>query len=340
MGTKLQIMNAECQMWTVQMDPNVTIAELKQKAFEKFYNSANIDINWDAFRVVHPSEFRTLSDTHTIHDEKLKDHDILLLVRRRSLVEEPLTMDVELKGPTQADIDEATRDLPLSDSLPGPSGGAQPQAGATFQSWSEGDFQLELRKILISLISVMSTLLKGNPDAETVCREMHAKVQNRLAHCSNRPIPGTSFTYPPPPEIDMTPLGIVAGILELKKREFRPNQSALESLRAMGYQDAEIVDALRVGKNSKMHASHWLLSDDREIAEDRVRGLDPESRLLNSIVTNPIIRLGINNPKTLQAFLGIIESSGSATLWLSDPDTAPVLSAIFKLYHADKHVLN
>jgi len=50
MGTKLQVMNAEGQVWNVQMDPNITIAELKQKAFEKFYNAANIDVSWDAFR--------------------------------------------------------------------------------------------------------------------------------------------------------------------------------------------------------------------------------------------------------------------------------------------------
>jgi len=169
---------------------------------------------------------------------------------------------------------------------------------------------------------------------------MHAKVLNRLAHCSNRPVTGTTFTYPRPPKIEMTPLGIVTGLIELKKREFRPNQAYLDSFRAMGYQDPEIVDALRVGKNSRINASNWLLSEERVILEDIASGLDPSSRLLNSLVTNPVVRLGFKNPKILQAFLGIVESSSSATLWLSDPDTAPVLSTIFKLYHSDKHMSN
>jgi len=90
--------------------------------------------------VVQPSEFRTLVDTHAIHDEKLKDNDILLLVRRRSLVEEPLTMDIELKAPTQADIDAATSELPTVES--GSSGVTSTQTGTASQTWSEGDVGL------------------------------------------------------------------------------------------------------------------------------------------------------------------------------------------------------
>jgi len=35
----------------------------------------------------------------------------------------------------------------------------------------------------------------------------------------------------------------------------------------------------------------------------------------------------------------MLESPSSANMWISDPDASPVLSQIFKTYHAEKHAL-
>jgi hypothetical protein len=39
------------------------------------------------------------------------------------------------------------------------------------------------------------------------------------------------------------------------------------------------------------------------------------------------------------AFLSMLESPSSASNWINDPDASPVLSQIFKTYHAEKHAL-
>ena len=167
---------------------------------------------------------------------------------------------------------------------------------------------------------------------------MHAKVKNRLAHACLKPIEGTSFQYPAPPQFDSTPEGIIIGLIEVRKREFRPHPPVLEALKSMGYKEREIVDALRASRNSKAAATVWLSGKERIVPDDSANGLDTNSRLFAALVANPTIRLGLSNPKTLLAFLGIVESPTSANLWITAPDTAPVLSSILKLYHAEKHM--
>lgn len=61
---------------------------------------------------MHPQQFRTLADTHTLHEEKVKGEDVLLFIRRRSLINEPVALDADLKGPTLEEIIAATRSLP------------------------------------------------------------------------------------------------------------------------------------------------------------------------------------------------------------------------------------
>jgi Kip1 ubiquitination-promoting complex protein 2 len=39
------------------------------------------------------------------------------------------------------------------------------------------------------------------------------------------------------------------------------------------------------------------------------------------------------------AFLSMLESPSSVNMWINDPDASPVLSQIFKTYHAEKHAL-
>lgn len=196
----------------------------------------------------------------------------------------------------------------------------------------------------------MGRLLRANEDATLIVEEMHGRIKNRLKAVASKPVEGTNFTYPSLSKEEnfpaCTPEGIVMGLVEVKKREFRPNPKALESLREMGFKDEEIVEALRQNKNGKDAACEWLISgkgrkgtavDLVQNNVDDVTGLDQSSHLFMALVNAPVVRLGLNSPKTLLAFLNILESPQSANTWLNDQDTAPVLSAIFKIYHAEKH---
>ncbi len=61
--------------------------------------------------------------------------------------------------------------------------------------------------------------------------------------------------YPPAPEIVNTPLGIVGGLAQVRKREFRPNIKAVDALKEMGFKEEQIIEALRATKNIKDAAS-------------------------------------------------------------------------------------
>jgi len=168
---------------------------------------------------------------------------------------------------------------------------------------------------------------------------MNVRLKNRLTHAAaTKPIEGSAFEYPAAPPIEPSPMGIVHGLREVRKREFRPNMKAVEALREMGFTDEKIIEALRATKNSKDAACEFILSG-KSVSEDQEddKGLDQNTPLFKALASNPTVRLGLNNPKMLYAFLNILESPPSANIWLNDSDTAPVLSAIFKIYHAEKN---
>lgn len=43
----------------------------------------------------------------------------------------------------------------------------------------------------------------------------------------------------------------------------------------------------------------WLLGDRRPSPEELDKGIDPESPLFQAILDNPVVQLGLTNPKTL-----------------------------------------
>ena len=121
----------------------------------------------------------------------------------------------------------------------------------------------------------MATLLRGNTEADLICKEvstrrrsigffilghrsyifniyfkMHARLKHRLA-ASAKHQQQEGIQPTPAPEIECTPMGIVRGLVEAKRREFRPNQKAMENLREMGFADEDIISALRACKNNK-----------------------------------------------------------------------------------------
>lgn len=135
--------------------------------------------------------------------------------------------------------------------------------------------------------------------------------------------------------------GIVNAMLECfqeyKRKDFKPNKKAMSNLKEMGFSETTILDALRIHSNSQEAACEWLLGDRRPKPIDLQVGLDTSSAIYRSIVSNPVVQLGLCSPKTLLAMLQMLENPGCASRWLNDSDTAPILSQIFRIYHAEKH---
>ncbi|XP_068594426.1 ubiquitin-associated domain-containing protein 1 [Brachionichthys hirsutus] len=116
-----------------------------------------------------------------------------------------------------------------------------------------------------------------------------------------------------------------------RKREFRPDSRAVIALMEMGFDEKEVVDALRVN-NQQDAACEWLLGDRKPSPEDMDKGIDTSSPLFQAILENPVVQLGLTNPKTLLAFEDMLENPLNSTQWMNDPETGPVMLQISRIF--------
>ncbi|XP_018615618.1 ubiquitin-associated domain-containing protein 1 isoform X2 [Scleropages formosus] len=117
-----------------------------------------------------------------------------------------------------------------------------------------------------------------------------------------------------------------------RKREFRPDARAVVALMEMGFDEKEVVDALRVNNNQQDAACDWLLGDRKPSPEDLDKGIDTNSPLFQAILENPVVQLGLTNPKTLLAFEDMLENPLNSTQWMNDPETGPVMLQISRIF--------
>ncbi|KAI1904766.1 hypothetical protein AGOR_G00009070 [Albula goreensis] len=117
-----------------------------------------------------------------------------------------------------------------------------------------------------------------------------------------------------------------------RKREFRPDSRAVIALMEMGFDEKEVIDALRVNNNQQDAACDWLLGDRKPSPEDLDKGIDTNSPLFQAILENPVVQLGLTNPKTLLAFEDMLENPLNSTQWMNDPETGPVMLQISRIF--------
>ncbi|XP_036983614.1 ubiquitin-associated domain-containing protein 1 isoform X2 [Artibeus jamaicensis] len=117
-----------------------------------------------------------------------------------------------------------------------------------------------------------------------------------------------------------------------RKRAFRADSRAVISLMEMGFDEKEVVDALRVNNNQQNAACEWLLGDRKPSPEELDTGIDPDSPLFQAILDNPVVQLGLTNPKTLLAFEDMLENPLNSTQWMNDPETGPVMLQISRIF--------
>ncbi|XP_066569134.1 ubiquitin-associated domain-containing protein 1 [Amia ocellicauda] len=117
-----------------------------------------------------------------------------------------------------------------------------------------------------------------------------------------------------------------------RKREFRPDSRAVIALMEMGFDEKEVIDALRVNNNQQDAACDWLLGDRKPSPEELDKGIDTNSPLFQAILENPVVQLGLTNPKTLLAFEDMLENPLNSTQWMNDPETGPVMLQISRIF--------
>ncbi|XP_039306989.1 ubiquitin-associated domain-containing protein 1 isoform X2 [Solenopsis invicta] len=127
---------------------------------------------------------------------------------------------------------------------------------------------------------------------------------------------------------------------QYKKMEFKPNKRAMRSLVEMGFDEKNVIGALKVTGNDQANACEWLLGERRRSLQDLDEGLESDGLIYKAIMSNPHIQLSLTKPKMLLAYLSMIETPTSANAWINDPEISPVLSQISKTYHTEKHAIH
>ncbi|XP_025075026.1 ubiquitin-associated domain-containing protein 1 [Pogonomyrmex barbatus] len=127
---------------------------------------------------------------------------------------------------------------------------------------------------------------------------------------------------------------------QYKKMEFKPNKRAMRSLVEMGFDEKNVIGALKVTGNDQANACEWLLGERRRSLQDLDEGLESDGLIYKAIMSNPHIQLSLTNPKMLLAYLSMIETPASTNVWINDPEVSPVLSQISKTYHTEKHAIH
>lgn len=127
---------------------------------------------------------------------------------------------------------------------------------------------------------------------------------------------------------------------QYKKMEFKPNKKAVRSLVEMGFDEKNIVGALKITGNDQANACEWLLGERRRSLQDLDEGLESDGLIYKAIMSNPHIQLSLTKPKMLLAYLSMIETPASANIWINDPEISPMLGQISKTYHTEKHAIH
>ncbi|KAK3586987.1 hypothetical protein CHS0354_026703 [Potamilus streckersoni] len=130
---------------------------------------------------------------------------------------------------------------------------------------------------------------------------------------------------------------ILQSLRAYKKREFTANPKALQHLIEMGFDEKDATEALRLSRNDREAACEWLLGDRKQRPDDVDKGLDTDGPIYKAIMANPTVQLGLNNPRCLLAFIQMLEQPHTASQWLNDAETAPVLIQVSRIYHAEKN---
>lgn len=124
-----------------------------------------------------------------------------------------------------------------------------------------------------------------------------------------------------------------------KRQEFKPDSSVMQNLLEMGFEEDDVIDAMRNHGNRQEEACEWLLSrgDSPPSEPDVSEGLDVNGAVYKAILSNHIIQLALSNPKTLIALLQILENPNTMQHWLQDAELSPMLLQVSRIYHSEKY---
>jgi len=318
-----------------------------------------------SYKVILLSPRRVLEDQRTIEQEGILEDDHFVVCPKRRNVMSPFRKSTSYssKGPDIAHIKKCT------EYLGDEKGSAATNPGLGYAGMF--DFFGELKRILVSLTEVASLVQhvsgeEAGSEVDAMDTDDSIDVQidplclkkltdmgfsesrGRKALIVNRMCPVQAMEWLLQHENDedidkaLTPDEIATFLPEkvgrrgkrgvFKKREFTPNARALVSLKEMGFDEKDVLEALKVSANNQERALDWLLGSDRPAADQNPDGgLDPTSPLYTAIMDHPVVQLGMTNPRILHAFEDMLENPNNSGQYINDPEIGPVLLQISRI---------
>ncbi|XP_071157027.1 ubiquitin-associated domain-containing protein 1-like isoform X2 [Mytilus edulis] len=376
-GMRIRICHMDGRNYVIDLNSNIKIDELKIMSLSHFNDPAESIKTSLYHKVLLARTGQVLSEEKTISEEGVKENDELLLLKKR-LTPSPLESkdglkDESRKGPTAEEIKEITGELSATKRGPQPE-----VSNDDFHSELQKILValVELSQKLLCMNPDVSKLFKGAEGLSNETEVMadkdlvkqltdmgfsESKVTKALEQTKNSfnsamewllqhaldPEPentqedqvegATGITLPETIKED-THQSNLQSLRALGKKEFKPNPQALLNLVEMGFDEAEVIEALKVSRNEQNGACEWLLGDRKtRIEESEPEGLDSSSQMYKALVSNPNVQLGLNNPRCLLAMIQLLESPLTLHQWLSDPETGPFIVHITRIYHSWKY---
>ncbi|XP_031562512.1 ubiquitin-associated domain-containing protein 1-like [Actinia tenebrosa] len=362
---QIKVTNASGKEVALTVSCKDRVAVVKDKALGgEFYKDSS------SYKLVIGKCRRILDDGKSLEEEGVQEDDELVLLKRRQNTNEDKNQKrVSSKGPDIATIQRLTLKLEArkkEETPPSSSGGSIDfntelrrilvsliDSSLLLQSIDEYDEEGNLYKGTSNAEASSSSSgdktdegLKGridddefavNPEILKQFTDMgftEAKATKALRIHRMSPMQAMEWLlqHESDPDLDESePLTVGYSRTRRKRREFTPNPRAVENLKEMGFQEEDILVALKVTGNNQEAACDWLLGDKKCGVVNIDEGLDQDSPMYKAIMENPMVQLGLYNPRILAAFEDMLESPTNSGMYISDPETGPVLLQISRI---------
>ncbi|XP_076093520.1 ubiquitin-associated domain-containing protein 1-like isoform X3 [Mytilus galloprovincialis] len=377
-GMRIRICHMDGRNYVIDLNSNIKIDELKIMSLSHFNDPAESIKTSLYHKVLLVRTGQVLSEEKTISEEGVKENDELLLLKKRltpsPLESKDGLKDESRKGPTAEEIKEITGELSATKRGPQPEVSnddfhselqkilvalvelsqkllcMNPDVSKLFKGAEAGlsnETEVMADKDLVKQLTDMGfSESKVTKALEQTKNSFNSAMEWLLQHALD-PEPentqedqvegATGITLPETIKED-TDQSNLQSLRALGKKEFKPNPQALLNLVEMGFDEAEVIEALKVSRNEQNGACEWLLGDRKtRIEESEPEGLDSSSQMYKALVSNPNVQLGLNNPRCLLAMIQLLESPLTLHQWLSDPETGPFIVHITRIYHSWKY---
>ncbi|XP_028852090.1 ubiquitin-associated domain-containing protein 1 isoform X4 [Denticeps clupeoides] len=369
---KIHVCTMDGTEWLEEVTEDTTIEKLKEKCLKHYVHGSLEDPKTlTHHKLIHAASERILTEVKTVADENLKDKDVLLLIKKRPPPTPPKMSDIaadekkkqESKAPDKEAILKATASLStrhtdrtvtqhnIRDQF-------QTELRKILVSLIEvAQKLLALNPDAVELFKKANAMLDEDEEervdeaalqqlTEMGFPESRAIKALRLNHMSVTQAMDWLIEHVDDPTADIPLIGQDTQEAEAsaaatsavstaarhallrtssqsstdeakqdelteifkrirRKREFRPDSRAVIALMEMGFDEKEVIDALRVNNNQQDAAA---------------------------ILENPVVQLGLTNPKTLLAFEDMLENPLNSTQWMNDPETGPVMLQISRIF--------